>query len=249
MRHDSLTYGEMTMSKARLSAALLATAMMVLPAVSIAQPATITEDQALCTAAPELPSCASSATNQDAAGESVEVGSDQKVMRLVALTSGSSSRSAAPAARPAYVAPAPNRGAPRLVAPSRQANVVAPKNSQRMQLAPTPTASDMVVTFRSGKADLTPQALSNLRVYARALKNPVIGDRRYVVEGHTDAVGSAAANRALSQKRAESVVAALVAEGVPSARLEARGYGSEKLRLPGRPSDGANRRVELVKGK
>lgn len=235
------------MLNARSSAVLLATATLMLPAVSMAQPATITDDQALCTAAPELPSCAASAPAAGVSDESVEVGSDQKVMRLVALSSGSSSpRAAAPAARQAYVAPAPGRGAPRLVAPARQSNMVAPK--QRMQLAPA-TNADMVVTFRSGKADLTPQALSNLRVYARALKNPVIGDRRYVVEGHTDAVGSAAANRVLSQKRAESVVAALVAEGVPSARLEARGYGSDKLRMPSRPGDGANRRVELVKGK
>ncbi len=234
------------MMKVRSSAALFATAMMALPAVAYAQSATITEDQALCTAAPELPTCTGAAAVAD--DQSVEVGSDQKAMRLVALSSpASTSRSIAPASKPAYVAPSSGRSGPKLTTPSRAANVAGP--TRRMQLTPVAAGSDMVVNFRTGKADLTSGALANLRLYARALKNPVIGERRYVVEGHTDGVGSAAANRALSQRRAESVVAALVAEGVPATRLEARGYGADRLRLPARPADGANRRVELVKSK
>lgn len=240
------------MSKVQGFSTILACAAITLPVASIAQTAaTVTDEQALCVAAPDLPSCAGGApvATDD---QSVEVGSDQKVMRLVSLSAPSSAPrgAAAPAAtRPGYVAPAatPRGSGPRLVTPTR-GPVPANGRMRPVGLVANP-GSDMVVTFRSGKAELTNQALANLRVYARALKNPVVADRRYVVEGHTDAVGSAASNRVLSQRRAESVVAALVAEGVPATRLEARGFGAAKLRYPGRPDDGGNRRVELVKTK
>jgi OmpA-OmpF porin, OOP family len=240
------------MSKVRVFPAILACTVIALPVAVAAQTAaTVTDEQALCVAAPELPSCVAGAP---APGEdqSVEVGSDQKVMRLVSLSAPASAPRAAAAAssssRPAYVAPSTStRSGPRLVTPTRGAGPA----TTRMRPAPlvATAGSDMVVTFRSGKADLTDQALANLRVYARALKSPVVAERRYVVEGHTDSVGNAAANRILSQRRAESVVAALISEGVPATRLEARGFGAAKLRYPGRPADGGNRRVELVKSK
>jgi OmpA-OmpF porin, OOP family len=239
----------MTMLKFQSTTGFLVCALAAVPAIALAQStATVSDAQALCVAAPELPSCVGAATAATD-DQSTEVGGDQKVMRLVSLTTPSSAPRAATApARPNYTAPVPaTRGSPRLVTPTRGA----PSATARMRLAPAvaPSGSDMVVTFRSGQAALTDQALANLRVYARALKNPVVADRRYVVEGHTDSVGNAASNRDLSQRRAESVVAALVAEGVPATRLEARGYGAAKLRYPGRPTDGGNRRVELVKTK
>jgi OmpA-OmpF porin, OOP family len=240
------------MSKVRVFPAMLACAVIAFPVVVTAQTAaTVTDEQALCVAAPELPSCVAGSSTV-AEDQSVEVGGEQKVMRLVSLSvpAGAPRTSTAPSSstRPAYVAPSTStRSGPRLVSPTRGAG----PSVSRMRPVPLVAAagSDMVVTFRSGKADLTDQALANLRVYARALKSPVVAERRYVVEGHTDSVGNAAKNRVLSQQRAESVVAALVAEGVPATRLEARGYGAAKLRYPGRPTDGGNRRVELVKSK
>ncbi len=45
------------------------------------------------------------------------------------------------------------------------------------------------------------------------------------VEGHTDSIGDDAMNLALSQARADAVRTALVAMGVPQARLNTRGFG------------------------
>ena len=67
------------------------------------------------------------------------------------------------------------------------------------------------------------------------------------VEGHTDSVGSERLNTALSQARAESVVAYLVAHGVASSRLVARGFGPSRPLASNATRTGreANRRVEF----
>jgi outer membrane protein OmpA-like peptidoglycan-associated protein len=75
-------------------------------------------------------------------------------------------------------------------------------------------------------------------------------DLRLAIEGHTDNVGQAAANRALSEKRAAAVKAYLVSRhGVDAARLEAKGFGADKPVAPNADDAGRqkNRRVELVK--
>lgn len=74
-------------------------------------------------------------------------------------------------------------------------------------------------------------------------------DVKISVEGHTDNVGSAASNQALSEKHAQAVVAWLTSHGVAAARLKAKGWGQSKP-LADNGSDegrGKNRRVELVK--
>ena len=68
------------------------------------------------------------------------------------------------------------------------------------------------------------------------------------VAGHTDAMGSAADNRALSQKRAEAVVAYMVTKGIAATRLQARGYGPDKPVADNKTNVGKqrNRRVEFT---
>ena len=51
---------------------------------------------------------------------------------------------------------------------------------------------------------------------------------RVAIEGHTDSRGDNAANKRLSQARAEAVMRYLVDKGVAADRLEARGFGEEK---------------------
>ncbi len=65
------------------------------------------------------------------------------------------------------------------------------------------------------------------------------------ITGHTDTSGPEPGNIALSRERAEAVRDALIARGIPSDGLRARGVGS---RVPVRglpPGDPANRRIEF----
>lgn len=48
------------------------------------------------------------------------------------------------------------------------------------------------------------------------------------IEGHTDSVGNDASNLKLSQRRADSVMAAILKRGVDPARMEALGFGETK---------------------
>jgi OOP family OmpA-OmpF porin len=76
-------------------------------------------------------------------------------------------------------------------------------------------------------------------------------DLKLVIEGHTDNVGAAAANQALSEKRAAAVRRALVETyGVAADRLTTKGFGATKPVAPNTTVEGRqnNRRVELVKG-
>ncbi len=68
------------------------------------------------------------------------------------------------------------------------------------------------------------------------------------VTGHTDTVGTAAYNQALSERRATSVKAALVADGVAAGEITTIGVGKTGLLVP--TADGVrepqNRRAEIV---
>ena len=74
-------------------------------------------------------------------------------------------------------------------------------------------------------------------------------DLSLTIEGHTDNVGDAQANLALSAKRADAVKAYLVGKGVSAERLTTKGLGASKPAAPNTTAEGRqqNRRVELVK--
>lgn len=103
------------------------------------------------------------------------------------------------------------------------------------------------VIFPSGKSELLPSARGKLSEVATALAQ---GDQasKIVVEGHTDSVGAAAMNQALSVKRAEAVRNELVAQGVSSSRVSVEGFGpSRPVADNDSPAGRANnRRVEIV---
>jgi outer membrane protein OmpA-like peptidoglycan-associated protein len=150
-------------------------------------------------------------------------------------------------ARPS--ATAPNA---RTAAPVPRARAVAAKRANRMALAPAPKVRpgggvDMLVTFRLGSADMTPQARAEAQAFAKAMAAPQMAGMRFAIEGHTDATGARDKNMALSQARAQSVVDYLVSQGVDSSRLTAKGYGPDRPIRGTRATAPANRRVEFVK--
>jgi outer membrane protein OmpA-like peptidoglycan-associated protein len=71
-------------------------------------------------------------------------------------------------------------------------------------------------------------------------------DEVYLVEGHTDAVGSEIDNLVLSDRRAEAVAVALSQNfDIPPENLVTEGYGEEYLKVPTQEPERANRRVTV----
>jgi outer membrane protein OmpA-like peptidoglycan-associated protein len=71
-------------------------------------------------------------------------------------------------------------------------------------------------------------------------------DEVFLVEGHTDAVGSDIDNLTLSDRRAEEVAIILSENfGVPPENLVTQGYGEQLLKVPTQAPERANRRVAV----
>lgn len=102
------------------------------------------------------------------------------------------------------------------------------------------------VLFDYNKSELKPAAQGDIGKLAAFLQqNP---DRKAIVEGYTDSTGSAAYNQTLSERRANSVRAALVRMGVDPTRIVAQGYGKEYPVADNSSNSGRamNRRVEVT---
>ena len=104
------------------------------------------------------------------------------------------------------------------------------------------------ITFDTGSAAIKAdqaQALASLgRVIADSVRqNP---SEIYMIEGHTDTVGSGAMNLALSDRRAESVALALTEFfGVPPENMVVQGYGEQFLKVPQEGDIRSNRRASV----
>lgn len=100
--------------------------------------------------------------------------------------------------------------------------------------------------FDAGKSTLKPGAARAIERVARFMNEHP--ERDIAIEGFTDSTGSDATNQRLSEERAHAVRQALVANGVPANRIQARGHGEA---FPIATNDTAagrqlNRRVEIV---
>jgi outer membrane protein OmpA-like peptidoglycan-associated protein len=104
------------------------------------------------------------------------------------------------------------------------------------------------VTFASGSAAVTPDQAGRLLALGRYMSDAVARNPRevFLIEGHTDAVGSASFNLALSDRRAESVALALTEYfGVPPQNMIIQGYGEDFLLRATLQDERLNRRVAV----
>jgi outer membrane protein OmpA-like peptidoglycan-associated protein len=102
------------------------------------------------------------------------------------------------------------------------------------------------VRFATGSAAIRPEQAKSLAKIGTAISNAIRNDPRTVilVEGHTDAVGDAGYNLALSDRRAETVALALTEYfDVPPANLITQGYGESTLKIRTLDAEPANRRA------
>jgi outer membrane protein OmpA-like peptidoglycan-associated protein len=103
------------------------------------------------------------------------------------------------------------------------------------------------INFDTGKSTIRPDSQPLVdRIVAMLKSNAGL---QISVEGNTDNVGSAPANKTLSQARAQAVVTAVSSAGVPASRLTAVGYGQDHPVADNSTEAGRsqNRRVDLVK--
>lgn len=104
------------------------------------------------------------------------------------------------------------------------------------------------ITFATGSADIPMNQASSLRKVADAIKKVLDRDpaETFLIEGHTDAVGSDESNLVLSDRRAESVARVLTdAFGIPPENMVTQGYGERYLKVATDGPEQQNRRVTI----
>jgi outer membrane protein OmpA-like peptidoglycan-associated protein len=104
------------------------------------------------------------------------------------------------------------------------------------------------ITFATGSAEIARSEVEELEGIADAIlrlleENP---SETFLIEGHTDAVGSDISNLGLSDARAESAASALTQVfGIPPENLVTQGYGERYLKVATDGPSRENRRVAI----
>ena len=104
------------------------------------------------------------------------------------------------------------------------------------------------INFETGSWDIAPDQAQKLSVIAQGLNEAISRDPRsvFLIEGHTDAVGSDVDNLSLSDRRAQAVAELLTSQfQVPPENLTAQGYGEQYLKIPTQGPEVRNRRVTV----
>jgi outer membrane protein OmpA-like peptidoglycan-associated protein len=104
------------------------------------------------------------------------------------------------------------------------------------------------INFAFGAFDVGPDQYPALERIAKAMKRVIERNQNemFMIEGHTDAVGSDEDNLSLSDRRAESVSIILTEEfGVPPENMTTQGYGEQYLKVNTDAAERQNRRVAV----
>jgi len=107
--------------------------------------------------------------------------------------------------------------------------------------------SVQTIKFEFGSARLKPESIATLRNLGNALNQGLSDQKLFLIEGHTDGIGTPAYNLELSRLRAQTVRDYLVNDmGVAASRLEVVGKGFAEPANPRNPHAAENRRVRIV---
>lgn len=104
------------------------------------------------------------------------------------------------------------------------------------------------INFETGSAVIRAEEAEELRALGRAIRSLIEENPSevFLIEGHTDAVGRASYNLALSDRRAESVALALTEYfDVPPENMVIQGYGESDLLVQTQEDERANRRAAV----
>lgn len=136
--------------------------------------------------------------------------------------------------QPARITPRPESRAPSVAGRAPAARI-------------TPGRTNLSIGFRLGSAELDASGISQATKFLGSLQDARLSGKRFVIAGHTDALGSRESNLDLSRRRAQSLVDYLASKGIERSRFEVKGYGFDQP-LPGLGAKSpANRRVEIVR--
>lgn len=129
--------------------------------------------------------------------------------------------------------------------------LIAEQEMQLKELNAIKTERGLVITlgdvlFRTNQAQLESGGMRTVQKLANFLRQ--YSQRKVLIEGHTDSIGSDSYNQELSERRANAVRVALIDSGISSDRIASHGYGKA---YPVASNDSAdsrqlNRRVEIV---
>jgi OmpA-OmpF porin, OOP family len=111
-----------------------------------------------------------------------------------------------------------------------------------------PSIDVNTINFETGSWEIPPDQAARLQGIADGLNRAIQRNPRevFLIEGHTDAVGSPVDNLSLSDRRAESAAELLTQQfGVPAENLTSQGYGAQYLKEQTDGPSRINRRVTI----